>query len=122
VKVLLHDPITAGDRWDHYQEVDLRFADGRHYRTSFWRDPQERGRHWWEEPEMVIVHDLTTDLILAAVDDLLRQGAVAEAFEPVGGHSRTPNPALQPPHPAPTDRVRPLEDHPERWPSGGKPT
>jgi hypothetical protein len=85
VEVLLHDPFTAGNRWDQYQEVDLQFVDGRKYRTAFWRDPLERGRHWWEEPGMVIVHDLTCDLVLAAVDDILRQGAVEKAFELVGG-------------------------------------
>ena len=84
VEVVLHEPFTDGDRLDHYQEVDLRFADGRHYRTSFWRDPQERGRHWWDEPGMVIVHDLTSGLILAAVDDMLGQDAVEAACDPVG--------------------------------------
>jgi hypothetical protein len=85
VEVLLRDPFVAGHRWDHYQEVELLFSDGRHYRTAFWRDPQGRSRHWCEEPSMVIVHDLTTELVLAAVDDFLRRGTVWEAFEPVGG-------------------------------------
>ena len=85
VEVWLHEPVTHGDRLDHYQVVELRFADGRHYRTSLWRDPQERGRHWWDEPGMVIVHDLTLGLVFAAVDDILRQGAVEAACEPVGG-------------------------------------
>jgi hypothetical protein len=85
VEVLLHDPFTSGDRWDHYQEVDLHFADGRHYRTAFWPDPMTRGRHWWEEPGMVIVNDLTAELILAAVDDILKQGVVEESFESVQG-------------------------------------
>jgi hypothetical protein len=34
---------------------------------------------------MVIVRDLTSDLVLAAVDDLLLQGAVEEACEEVAG-------------------------------------
>ena len=88
LEVVLHDPLTTGDRWDHYLVVDLRFADGRHYRTSFWRDPQGRGQHWSEEPGMVIVHDLTTDRILAAVDDILRQGVLVESFELVVGPSQ----------------------------------
>jgi hypothetical protein len=83
VEVILHDPFVAGHRWDDHQEVSLRFADGRQYRTSFWRDPRERGRHWIEEPGMVIVHDLTEQLVLAAVDYFLGHGLVAAAFEPV---------------------------------------
>jgi hypothetical protein len=41
VEVILHDPSVSGNRWDDYQGVSLRFADGRQYRTAFWRDPQE---------------------------------------------------------------------------------
>jgi hypothetical protein len=85
VEVLLYDPFSAGNRLDHYQLVDLLLADGRRFRTAFWRDPQERDRHLWQEPGMVIVRDLTSDLVLAAVDDLLLQGAVEEACEEVAG-------------------------------------
>jgi hypothetical protein len=83
VGIVLSGPFVAGNRWDDYQEVSLRFADGRHYLTSFWRDPQERGRHWIEEPGMVIVHDLTQELVLAAVEDILAHGSVEAAFEAV---------------------------------------
>jgi hypothetical protein len=42
----------------------------------------ERGKHWGEDPGMVIVHDLTDDLILAAIDDFLQSGEVEVLFEP----------------------------------------
>lgn len=87
VEICLGDLCMSGSRWDDYQEVSLRFADGRHYLTRFWRDPQERGRHWIEELGMVIVHDFTQDLILAAVEDVLAHGSVEAVFEAVGAEA-----------------------------------
>jgi len=81
MRVLLHDPFSADNRLDDYQVVSLWFEDDRQYLTAFWRDPQKRGRHSIEEPGMVLVHDLTTELILAAVDNILAEGLVEEAFE-----------------------------------------
>jgi hypothetical protein len=81
VEVQLFDPVLSGERLDDYREVRLVFEDGRRYQAGFWRDPQERGCHWWEEPGMVIVPDLTTGHVMAAVDDILDRAAVADAFE-----------------------------------------
>jgi hypothetical protein len=80
---LLHEPFTDGHRWDHYQEVDLGFADGRHYRTSFWRDPQERGPALVGGAGHGGCPDLTTEFVLAAVDDILQRRVVEGAFESV---------------------------------------
>jgi hypothetical protein len=81
VEIQVFDITPAAERLDEYRIVRLALSDGRHYETAFWRDPQQRGAHWWEEPGMVIVNDLTTDLILLALDDILEQGTVDEAFE-----------------------------------------
>jgi hypothetical protein len=85
LQVILHEPFVSNNPWDGYQEVWLRFADGREYRTAFWRDPQQRSQYWIEEAGMIIVHDLTSELVLAAVDDILAQGSVEAAFEAIGG-------------------------------------
>lgn len=85
VEVQVLNPVLTGERLDDYREVQLLFQDQRKYQTSFWRDPQERGGHWWEEPGMVIVQDITTEQIMEAVDDILQRGAVEEAFEPLTG-------------------------------------
>jgi hypothetical protein len=37
---------------------------------------------------MVIIQDLATQLVLAAVDDFLGQGTVEAAFEPVRGEEQ----------------------------------
>jgi hypothetical protein len=83
VEVIINDLFVAENRWDDYQEVWLRFTDGRQYRTSFWRDPQQRGQHWIEEPGMAIVPDLSKELVVAAIDDILTHGSVEAAFEEV---------------------------------------
>ena len=82
VQVTLHAPFVAQNLGDDYQEVSLLFADGRRYLTAFWRRPHAENGHWIEEPGMVIVHDLTPELILAAVKDIVREGSVELAFEP----------------------------------------
>jgi len=83
VRVLLQDPFLTDNRFDDYQEVTLSFANGRQYRAAFWRDPQKRDRHLMEEAGMILVHDLTNELILAAVDSIIAEALVEEAFERV---------------------------------------
>ena len=83
VQVTLYDPIAMEHRLDDYREASLHFEDGRQYLTAFWRDPRERGQHWIEEPGMVIVHDISNEWILTAVDDILARGTVAAAFEAI---------------------------------------
>jgi hypothetical protein len=83
VEVQLLDTVSGGDPSDDYREVRLLLHDGRRYTAACWRDPQGRGGHWWEEPGMLIVRDLTTTDVLAAVEEVLRRGAVDEAFEPL---------------------------------------
>jgi hypothetical protein len=84
--VEIHD-LTEGhsDPLDDYREVTLVFDDGTRYRSSCWRDPRAgdkaENHHWWEELGMIIVRDLTPEFILAAVDEIALQGAIAEAFE-----------------------------------------
>ena len=85
VEVQILEPVLTGERWDDYREVRLVIDGGRQYQAIFWRDPMGRGGHWWEEPGMVIVQDLTTEQVLAAVDEVLRCGAIDEAFEPLAG-------------------------------------
>jgi hypothetical protein len=82
VEVQVLDIVQVGNHWDAHREVRLLLHDGRQYQTSFWRDPQERGGHWWEEPGMVIVQDLSTEQVMAAVDEILQAGRIEEAFEP----------------------------------------
>jgi hypothetical protein len=62
--------------------VRLQLSDGRSYSAGFFRDPSERGGHWWDEPGMVIVQDLATEQVMAAVDEILRRGAIDDAFIP----------------------------------------
>ncbi len=73
----------GGDRWDDQAVVRLLFADGRRYEARFCRGYREQGGHWWEEPGMVLVQDLTVELIMNAVDDILLRGAAEAAFEPI---------------------------------------
>jgi hypothetical protein len=83
VVVELLTTVPADNRWDEYREVRLQFPDGRSYNAGFFRDPRERGGHWWDEPGMVIVQDLTTEQVMAAVDEILRRGAIEDAFIPI---------------------------------------
>jgi hypothetical protein len=87
IEIQIFDPVLTDHRWNDYRETRLLFEDGRRYYAIFWRDPRERGGHWWEEPGMVIVQDLTTDQILAAVEEILQRGAVKDAFEPMANVS-----------------------------------
>jgi hypothetical protein len=73
---------SVGTGWDEYREARLPFEDGQSFRAGFWRDPGNRGKHWWEETGMAIVQDLTTERILSAVDEALELGMVGETFEP----------------------------------------
>ncbi len=83
VEVQVLDAVLMGEPESDYREVRLVFGDGRRYYSTFWRDPMKRGGHRWEEPGMVIVQDLTTEQLLAAVDDILQRGAMERAFEPL---------------------------------------
>jgi hypothetical protein len=82
VAVDVLDPIPTDNRLDEYREVQLLLQDGQRYRAGCFRDPRERGGHWWEEAGMFIVQDLTTSQIMAAVDEALQGGAIEQAFEP----------------------------------------
>jgi hypothetical protein len=74
----------SGHPLDDYREVKLHYDDGPRFGSTCWKDPMagegpDHG-YWWEEPGMIILHDLTPERILAAVDDIVQQGAVTEAF------------------------------------------
>ncbi len=77
------DAVPAPNRWDEYREVRLRLQDGQRLTAAFFRDPMQRGGHWCEEAGMVIVQDLTTEDVMAAVDDIIQRGAVRDAFLPM---------------------------------------
>lgn len=80
VEVTAHPPFRDAYPENEYREVGLRFADGRLYAATFWR-PSAVGRYEVVEPGMVLVHNLTSDPIRAAVEDFLRRGAVEEGFD-----------------------------------------
>jgi len=82
VVVEVLDTIPYCNRWDEYREVQLLLPDRRRFQAGCWRDPRERGGHWWEEAGMFIVQDLTTAQIMAAVDEALQGGAMDQAFKP----------------------------------------
>lgn len=69
---------------DQYREVWLTLADGRIFFTVFFSDPQRRNKHWFEDPHMSIVNDLSIDNIVKAVNDFLDSGDLENAFEQVG--------------------------------------
>ena len=73
----------AGDEFDHYREVTLLLDDGRKYFTVFFPDPQQRGKHWFEDPHMSIVNDLSIENIMAATNDFLDAGQLEDAFEQI---------------------------------------
>jgi hypothetical protein len=79
VTVQVLDLVAGGDPCDQYREVRLVLTDGRCYSAACWRDPQRRGGHRWEEPGMLIVPDLATADILAAVAKILGQAAIEDA-------------------------------------------
>jgi hypothetical protein len=64
VAVDVEDAVPSDNRWDEYREVRLLLQDGQRYRAVCWRDPRERGGHWWEEAGMFILQDLTTSQIM----------------------------------------------------------
>src|SRR5262245_53103846 len=82
VEVDIESPIPSDNRWDEYREVRLLLQNGQRHRAGCWRDPLERGGHWWDEAGMLIVQDLTSSQIMAAVDEALQRGAMDQAFEP----------------------------------------
>jgi hypothetical protein len=74
---------AVGSDVDEYREVRLLFPSGKSYRAVFWRDPMRRGGHWWEQPGMAIVQDLTTEEITSTVEEVLKGGELEDSFEPV---------------------------------------
>lgn len=82
-EVLVHilDPLRCAP--PDYREVEIILSDGRRFVAVVARDPQQRGGHWWEKPGAVMVQDVSTEQVLAAVQDILRRGPVDEAFEPM---------------------------------------
>lgn len=83
VNIIIHDIVHSGNRWDDCQQVSLEFADRRQFKAQFWRDPQQRGRHWVEERGMVIVHDLTNEWVITTVETILANKIVEAAFEAI---------------------------------------
>jgi hypothetical protein len=76
----IYDVAAADDPLDEYREITLKTADDRIHRTSFWRDPLNRGAYWCEEPGMVILPDLDKENVTAAINGLLRDGELMGIF------------------------------------------
>lgn len=81
LEVLISD--AKGTGWDECREVGLVFDDGTWLMATFYRDPKNRGNHWWEETGMAIVEDLTNDRVLPMIDEILERGVVEDFFEPI---------------------------------------
>jgi hypothetical protein len=75
--------IPATNRWDEYREVRISLPDGQQLVGGVFRDPKQRGGHWSEEAGMIIVQDLNTDQVMAAVDEIIEHGHLYVAFLPM---------------------------------------
>jgi hypothetical protein len=84
VEVQVFDVVRGRDRCDDYREVWVVLEDC-HYLglcTHFYRDPAVHGGYECKVPGLIHVPDLDLQGVLAAVEDVLRRGAVKAAFEP----------------------------------------
>jgi hypothetical protein len=86
-EVCLTDVIPGDDPMDDSVDVGLVFEGGPRYVATFFNDPQKgkgpKGRVFWEADGMILVPELSHEVMLEAVATLVAEGNLKRAFRHV---------------------------------------
>jgi hypothetical protein len=86
-EIHLSELIKGESRWDDAVDVELVFQDGCRYVATFFRDPQggtgPKGRFSWDKDDMLLIPELSHELMIEAVSTFVAEGHLDQAFRRV---------------------------------------